>query len=248
MPTRISTPTGRTAPRRNAPALDRASGTVEGDEKSVAGGVDLATSKALELAPHDPAVRLEHLTPAPIAQLGGELRRADDVRKEHGRELPVGRGRPGNSGQKAFGLAQDRLRVADEPEVIDARYFDELRPWDVLGEIPPVLDAIPCRLRPVQHECRGPDARQDVTNVDLPEHLSHRKNRPGARADALVAGPPPTEGLVADAAGSDKVEEDTPTPSGAHDVEHLVLELRSSAPRIVGRPRESGEAVDEDEA
>ena len=64
-------------------------GPVERREEPVAGGVDLPSAEARQLRPHDTVVTLDELMPLAVAELDRLLRRADDVREEHGREHAV---------------------------------------------------------------------------------------------------------------------------------------------------------------
>src|SRR6185437_1806680 len=65
-------------------AVNSARRPVEASEESVAGGVHLDAAESGQLPPDRAVVLFEELAPAPIAQLGHLLRRADDVREEHG--------------------------------------------------------------------------------------------------------------------------------------------------------------------
>ncbi len=82
-------PSSRTELGDGAGALDRAGRPVEGREEAVAGSVDLPAAKALELRSHETVVTLDELVPLAVAELDRLLRRADDVREEHGREHAV---------------------------------------------------------------------------------------------------------------------------------------------------------------
>ena len=69
-------------------ALDGIRRLLEGGEEPVAGGVDLAAVEALEPGADDPMVRLDHLVPSAIAELGRQLGRPDDVREQDRRQDP----------------------------------------------------------------------------------------------------------------------------------------------------------------
>jgi hypothetical protein len=70
---------GATAAADRLGTADGAGRPVEGREKAVARGVDLAAAEALELAPGDAVEAVEQLVPARIAELCRALGRADDI-------------------------------------------------------------------------------------------------------------------------------------------------------------------------
>ena len=72
-----------------AGAADRATGSVEGGEEPVAGGVDLAPAEPGQLLAHDRVVLVEERAPPGVAELGGPRGRAHDVGEEHRGEPPV---------------------------------------------------------------------------------------------------------------------------------------------------------------
>ena len=61
-------------------------GLGEGGEEPVAGRVFLVTSVAFELRADDLPEGAQELPPAPVAELGGDPRRVDDVQEEDGGE------------------------------------------------------------------------------------------------------------------------------------------------------------------
>src|SRR5437899_9899961 len=77
-PARTSMPSSH-AIRDRAGAADRPSGAVEAGEESVPGRVELLPAEAGELGADVGVVGGDQRAPAPVAQLGGLLRRADDV-------------------------------------------------------------------------------------------------------------------------------------------------------------------------
>ena len=109
---------------RGVGAADRARRPVEAREEPVARGVDLAPAKALELAPNRGVVSLQQLAPAPVAELGRPLRRADDVGEEHRREHAVGLGRLAHAGQELADLVEDLAPAVCPGHVRVARQLD----------------------------------------------------------------------------------------------------------------------------
>ena len=90
-------------------AADRACGAVEGGEEAVPGRVDLVAAEALELAADGNTVGLEQLAPAAVAEVSGELGRADEVGEEDRREHAVGlRGRA-HAGQELTDLREREI-------------------------------------------------------------------------------------------------------------------------------------------
>ena len=65
---------------------DRPRRSVEHGEEAVAGRVDLAAAEARQLGSDRRVMALEQLPPAAVAELRRELRRADDVREQDGRQ------------------------------------------------------------------------------------------------------------------------------------------------------------------
>ena len=59
-------------------------------EEPVAGGVDLAAAKTVQLVADHGVVPVEQHAPLPVAQLHGAVGRTDDVGEQHGREHAVG--------------------------------------------------------------------------------------------------------------------------------------------------------------
>jgi hypothetical protein len=105
---------------------------VERREEAVAGSVDLGSSEALEVTAHDGMVLVEKLAPAPVAEGGGALRRADDVGEDERLQHPVGVGRVARAGQELLRLLEDPLRV-DPRHVVLAGQLEEARPGNALG-------------------------------------------------------------------------------------------------------------------
>jgi hypothetical protein len=62
--------------RAHVGALSR---PIEGREEAVAGHRHLSPSEPSELGAHQVVMLIEHVAPGAVAQLGGELRGADDV-------------------------------------------------------------------------------------------------------------------------------------------------------------------------
>ena len=130
-----------TSSRIASGAADRPGRAVERGEEAVADDLDLVPAEALELAPDDPVVVRQQALPAAVAELGRQLRRADDVGEQDGREHAARLGRRPNAGHEVLDLGDDRVLVAGPDQVVGAGQLDVLRAGDVLGEVPSVLDA-----------------------------------------------------------------------------------------------------------
>jgi hypothetical protein len=72
-----------------AAEADGSSGIGEDREQPVPGRVHLPPAPGGELAPDQGLILLEQPGPALVTDLGGEVRRVDDVDEQHGRRLPV---------------------------------------------------------------------------------------------------------------------------------------------------------------
>ena len=103
-------------------------------------------------------MRVEQLAPAPVAELGRQLRRADQIREEHGREHAVRLGAVPDAGHELLDLVEHRVLVADPRQVVVARQLDVLRAVDALGEIAGAFDRHGAIAGAVQDERR--DAHQ----------------------------------------------------------------------------------------
>ena len=106
-PARTSIPSWRTPAVIAWAQRMRARRSIEGRQKAVARGVDLAAAVAAELGPHQPVMTFEETAPAPVAQLGGALRRIDDVGEEHRGQDAIGLGAAPRAGDELLHLIQD---------------------------------------------------------------------------------------------------------------------------------------------
>src|SRR5215213_4173722 len=70
-------------------APDRPRGAVEAGEEAVSGGVDFRAAVALQLPADERPLLREQLAPAPVAELGGSLGRADEIGEEERGENAV---------------------------------------------------------------------------------------------------------------------------------------------------------------
>jgi hypothetical protein len=64
-------------------------GPIEGREKSIAQGLDLAAAKPSKLLADSLVVAIEQRSPAAVAELGCPLRRVDNVGEQHRRKYAV---------------------------------------------------------------------------------------------------------------------------------------------------------------
>ena len=193
-PARISIPSGRTASRMRAGAADGARGAVEGREDAVAGEPGLLAPCAFQLGADDRVVSREQLLPARVAELGGPLGRADDVREQHGREHAVRLARAPRPRDELLDLVDELVLCC--PRTGSGRSL-EARRASRSGCAPrgtgrprpaPTVSS-----RPVQDERRHPDRREDVADVDLHRHVEPRPRGGGRAGEAAGLGVPAAE-------------------------------------------------------
>jgi len=113
-PARISSPSSRTAAIAAPPQRIARAGPSK-LARNISGSVDLTAAETLELTPHRGMVRVEELTPAPVADLACAFGRADNVREQHGREHAVGLVRLAHSGQELPDLVEDLVAFDARP-------------------------------------------------------------------------------------------------------------------------------------
>jgi hypothetical protein len=152
------------------------------------------------------------------------------------------------TGEELLDRVQDRLGVADEPEVVITRHLDEPGVGDVLGEVSPVRHVDQAVVRAMQDQRRDPDRGQDVPDVELAEHPTGLEHHAGRRAEALVPTPPSPELRIARHAGPDGLQEHAAAPPELELPLDPRLELERVPPRVVGRLRVPGRGVEEHEA
>src|ERR1700751_1124662 len=115
---------------------DRASGSIETGEETVARGVDLTATEALELAADLRVVPAEQLLPSLVAELDRALRGVDDVGEQHGGQDPLDRG---------------QRTDAREEQGVGPVELDELGPGDAVGEVASHLEPHHPVVPPVKH-------------------------------------------------------------------------------------------------
>ena len=160
-------------------AADRARGPVEGREEPVARGIDLAPVEAGELASHRGMVLLEQVAPAPVAELGGLLGRADEIGEQHRRQHAIGRPPPRVARSGTRGSPR-RVVIGIEPGTWSSpgssTYF---APGIRRARIAGVLDVADLVVRRVDDQRRHVDRRHDVADVDVEGHAHERlRTRP----------------------------------------------------------------------
>src|SRR5262245_41880721 len=196
-------------------------GAVERRQESIACGVDLPTPEARELLADERMVGLQHVPPAPIAELAGLACRINDVGEHDRRQNPVGLRSPPDAGQEFLDLVEIRVRVAAEDEMIVAGQLDVLGAGDALGHVAagPYRDG--AITAAVEDQRRNPDRRQHIARVDVPVHL--HEGTVGARAGARTqkVRPPLAKPRIRGHAGRACLEPDRAAPvahGGLHDL------------------------------
>src|SRR5690242_5528490 len=145
--------------------VDRARGTVESREEAVPDGPDLATPVACELATDEAMVRVEKGPPVTVAARRRLLGRADDVGEEDGREHPIASRSEPDARQELLDLADERIRVADPRDVVDARELDEPRARNPFGHVASAVDAGHLIVGAVEDQRRDAEQREHVAYV-----------------------------------------------------------------------------------
>ena len=153
--------------RARAPDCSRR--PVEGGEETIAGSVDLDSSKALEVATDHLVVTLEQIAPAAVAKLTCSIRRTDDIGEQDRGEHSIRGDGLTDAGQELLDLVQDVVTV-DEGEVVLSRELHVTRAFDVAREPARVLDGADLVADAMDDERRGCDRRDDFPNIDLERH------------------------------------------------------------------------------
>ena len=176
-------------------------------------------------------VLVEQLAPAPVAELGRALGRADDVGEEHGREHAIRLGPGPDAREELLDLVDDRVGIARPDEVLVAGELDELRARDLLrrSSVPPrrSTSRSPARWRTsVGTRIVG----RTLADVDLRVHPQERDGgaragaapqvgRPARRLKRLVARSAPGRSMSISAAPGAldrSIRPRAPPASGAH--------------------------------
>ena len=140
-------------------AADRARRAVERGQEAVAGRLDLATRKPLELTANHGVVRVEQIAPASVPELAHEVGGMDDVAEHDGRQDAIGVDAT-HAREEFLDLGDDRIAVADVRQMLVAGKLRVARARDVLGEIPSVTDEDGAVALPVDDQRRRLDRGQ----------------------------------------------------------------------------------------
>jgi hypothetical protein len=138
-------------------------------------------------------------------------------------------------------LVEDRFGVFRKRKMVLTRKLDVLGAGNSFRQVSGMshLDETVAGTRKDQR--RRLDGRQDVSDVDLLEHVPDRDDRAYPGAQSLVPSPPLSEaGLVRHRRG-DHVGEDPTSPSRTHLLDELLFIVRCRPQRIVRGPSEAGE-------
>ena len=90
---------------------DRARGTVECGQKTIARRIDLAPTKAPEVRANDRVMSLEQVAPLAVTKLDGLSRRVDDVREQDRRENAIGFWSMARAGEKLLDLTDEAVDI-----------------------------------------------------------------------------------------------------------------------------------------
>src|SRR5581483_8043003 len=122
-------------------ALDGATGTVEGRQEAIAGGIDLPTAETLELLSHRLVMALEQVAPVSVAEPGGPVGGTDDVGEQDGGQDPFGAGATPDAGDELLDLVEHRTGLAHPVGHVGPGQLDVPGSGDVLGEVAPMSHA-----------------------------------------------------------------------------------------------------------
>src|SRR5262245_60042022 len=186
-----------------AGAADRARGTVEDREESVARYVDLPAAEAIELLARHAEIAVQELAPAPITDRHRPLGGAHNVREQHGDELAIRLGAGSGTRDELLDLpdqhVQGRLIESLEKMVV-AGQLDPPGTSNVLAQIASGFDWDGLVTNAVKDQRRGLNRRQDVADIDLVVGLHQRANCSRAGRGPLQPATPLDECLIVTAA------------------------------------------------
>ena len=165
-PARRSTSRPRAASHHRERAPDRPRRAVEGGEHAVAGAADRAPAVDGDLLVDDAVVAGDQVVPAPVAEPRRVLGRADDVGEHDRRQDPVRIADAARAGDELLDLVEQRVRVADEVDVVVAGQLDVARARYVLGQVAGVGDVDQAVAAAVHDQRRDPDRRKHRAHVD----------------------------------------------------------------------------------
>jgi hypothetical protein len=132
--------TQRRHPTRNrADAADRPGRAVEGGQHPIAGRLDRAPTRGLNLPMGDRVVDLQQLTPPPVTHCRRHGGRIDDAGEGDGGQDAIAAGNLGGAGQELLQLVEEAVGVGCRPGPVAAvGQLQILRPRDVLGQVSPL--------------------------------------------------------------------------------------------------------------
>lgn len=165
---------------------DRPRRTFEHSEETIAERLDRPTPVALDLDADDLVVAFDQCPPALVSHLGGSLCRGDDVGEQDRRQGTIGVAPVTGAGQELLDLVDDRLPVPDPDEVIPAWEDGQLRPRDLLCEIPTEFDRNKAVLA-IDDQRRRRDPRQRCSDVHVKTRFEQCHRHPGAGTDPFGA-------------------------------------------------------------
>ena len=113
---------------------NRARGAIEPGHEAVTSSVDFYTAMDRQFTSYQCVVRLEQVSPSPIAERCRALCGPHDVREENRRQDAVGVGWLMRASEELFDLVRNRVVVAEEWDVVIPRELNEPRSWYPLGD------------------------------------------------------------------------------------------------------------------
>src|ERR1700722_1389298 len=150
-------------------AANRAAGTIEGREDSIAGRLDEIAPELLDRLPRDRIVVVQQAAPGLIAHRGCATRGIDDVGEQYGRKntLDLDRGAIAASGDELLDIAEKFFDIAGPENMVITRIFDEFGVRYLARERAACRDGHLKVARAMQNEGWNPDTGKDRANIDF---------------------------------------------------------------------------------
>jgi hypothetical protein len=134
---------------------------------------------------------VEHISPAAVTELVGQLRGPDDVGEEHRGQAAVGIRCPLRAGQEFLDHVEQGVGVANVRQFVATGKLGAPRIGDQLRHRPPWLRAEQHVAGAVQDQRPGLDRRENRPQIELHGPAERRSRRARGRRHSL---PPPVPG------------------------------------------------------
>src|SRR6516164_782951 len=194
---------------------------VERREEAIAQLFHLSAAEPPDLLAYCRVMAVEQHTPLAVAELGGALRRVDDVGEHDRRQHAIDLDLAARAGEKFLDFVGDSIGNLQKTMVISGQ-LDVFRAGNVLSQIAAGLDVAARVAGSMHDERRHADRRQDRTDINLGVHTSQRDRCRRAGARPLPAGPMATEVVVGRLTRHEEFDRSTGSPSALDEVEECL--------------------------